>query len=65
MWRNKSEMLTVLWPQADADVIPGLMHTLSAAKRKNTVLDFGEATVVVEKRPKYERKSWVRGRQLC
>jgi hypothetical protein len=38
-------MLTVLWAQADADVIPGL--TLSATKRKNDLLD--EAA---DKRPK-------------
>ncbi|KAJ7820609.1 hypothetical protein B0H13DRAFT_2129991 [Mycena leptocephala] len=43
---------------ADADVIPGL--TLSATKRKNDLLD--EAA---DKRPKYARKSWARGRQLC
>ncbi|KAJ6569409.1 hypothetical protein B0H19DRAFT_1135344 [Mycena capillaripes] len=43
---------------ADADVIPGL--TLSAAKRKHDIFD----DAVVDKRPKYERKSWAHRRQL-
>ncbi|KAJ7804702.1 hypothetical protein B0H14DRAFT_3883329 [Mycena olivaceomarginata] len=56
----------------DADVLmPGLLaafNSASAKKRKTSaVLDFDDACVVVDKCPKYQRKSWARaaGRQLC
>ncbi|KAJ7020258.1 hypothetical protein C8F04DRAFT_1275315 [Mycena alexandri] len=59
---------------ADADVI--VKFTLinwtapapaTAPKRKifEREEDMMSSSAVVEKRPKYERKSWVRGRQLC
>ncbi|KAF7340274.1 hypothetical protein MVEN_01946400 [Mycena venus] len=59
----------------DDSQIPGLslIQAFATAKRKNDALlelDEDATTVVVDKRPKYERKSWVRahargGRQLC
>ncbi|KAJ7859498.1 hypothetical protein B0H14DRAFT_3864042 [Mycena olivaceomarginata] len=56
----------------DADALmPGLLaafNSASAKKRKTSaVLDFDDACVVVDKCPKYQRKSWARaaGRQLC
>jgi hypothetical protein len=51
--------------------MPGLLaafNSASAKKRKTSaVLDFDEARVVVDKCPKYQRKSWAHaaGRQLC
>ncbi|KAK7008153.1 hypothetical protein R3P38DRAFT_1628231 [Favolaschia claudopus] len=44
----------------DGDVVmPPIL--INFAKRKNNVLDFEPAVITIDKRPKYERKSWVRG----
>ncbi|KAJ7159425.1 hypothetical protein C8R46DRAFT_1354165 [Mycena filopes] len=56
-------------PATPADVIPGFtfIHVNPAPKRKSSERDDTSVLPAVagEKRPKYERKSWARGRQLC
>ena len=53
-----------MWAQADGDVIHPFAGTAVTMKRKGAFLDDLDVDVV-EKCPKYRRKTWARGRQLC